>query len=77
MEKLIWNITNKDLNDGSKINANQHDLMENRVLNNLLILEEITSLVAKGNCTDLIYLVSERTSPCMTCRHNEYYTMSI
>lgn len=57
-QKLIYDPIDKELKERNIINISQHGFMENRACQTNLIsfLDEITSLVDKGNCKDVIYL---------------------
>lgn len=43
------NTISKELTDGSIINGNEHGFMENHLSNFVALLDEIKSLVDKGN----------------------------
>lgn len=61
----MYDSIDKELKGRNIINISQHGFMENRSCqsNQISFFDEITSLVDKGNCKDIIYLAVVR---CLT-----------
>jgi len=65
---LIYDSIDKELKDRNIINISQHGFMENRSCqtNMISFFDEITSLVDKGSCKDVIYLAVVRRLTCIS-----------